>query len=106
MPQSREGFLSSPIAAGSGTACTEMYLVTGLFDDEAYAQYCAAYLRCRFTQVLISPRKVSQHVSKDVFALVPDPACDYERANADLYRRYGLADKEIAFVESAVVPLG
>ena len=41
-------FLSKPIIAEPGTACTETYLVAGHFDNETTAANYAAYLRTRF----------------------------------------------------------
>ena len=38
-------FLSKPIIAAPGTACTETYLVAGHFDNETDANHYAAYLR-------------------------------------------------------------
>lgn len=95
-------FLSKPIIAGPGTACTETYLVAGHFDSEEAAQYYASYLRTRFLRFLISLRKSTQHATKDVYAFAPEVPLDREWTDAMLYERYGLTEEEIAFVESQV----
>jgi len=46
-------FLSKPIVAEPGTACTESYIVAGLFDTETEATYYARYLRTRFARFLV-----------------------------------------------------
>lgn len=46
-------FLSRPIIAGPGEACTETYLVAGVFDDEQSAKNYASYLRTRFVRFLV-----------------------------------------------------
>lgn len=95
-------FLSKPIIAGPGTACTETYLVAGRFDAEEEATRYAAYLRTRFVRFLVSLRKSTQHATRDVYAFVPDVPLDRDWTDALLYERYGLTDDEVAFIESQV----
>ena len=95
-------FLSKPIIAEPGTACTETYLVAGLFDNEAEAASYAKYLRTRFVRFLVSLRKSTQHATRDVYAFVPDLPLNQDWTDAKLYKRYGLTKSEIAFIESQV----
>lgn len=95
-------FLSKPIIAEPGTACTESYLVAGLFDTEAEAKNYAKYLRTRFVRFLVSLRKPAQDAARGVYGFVPDLPLDQEWTDAKLYKRYGLTKEEIAFIESQV----
>ena len=95
-------FLSKPIIAKPGTACTETYLVAGFFDSETEAQMFAKYLRTRFVRFLVSLRKATQHATRDVYKFVPDLPVNKEWTDAKLYKRYGLTQDEIAFIESQV----
>lgn len=95
-------FLSKPIIAEPGTACTETYLVAGHFDNETEAINFAKYLSTRFVRFLVSLRKATQHATRDVYAFVPDLPLDQEWIDAKLYKRYGLTKAEIAFIESQV----
>lgn len=95
-------FLSKPIVAGPGAACTETYLVAGLFDSEEQANNYAAYLRTRFARFLVSLRKATQHATRDVYAFVPDLAMNQTWTDQKLYKRYGLTKDEIDFIESQV----
>ncbi len=95
-------FLSKPIIAEPGTACTETYLVAGHFEDEETASNYAKYLRTRFVRFLVSLRKATQHATRDVYSFVPDLPLDKEWTDAKLYKRYGLTKNEIAFIESQV----
>ncbi|GAA2122130.1 Eco57I restriction-modification methylase domain-containing protein [Kocuria atrinae] len=97
-------FLSKPIIAGPGTACTESYLVTGRFDSEEEANRYALFLRTRFARFLISLRKSTQDAPRHVFAFVPDVPLDQDWTDALLYERYDLTADEIAFIESQVAP--
>jgi site-specific DNA-methyltransferase (adenine-specific) len=95
-------FLSKPIIAEPGTACTETYLVAGHFDNEEEANNYAAYLRTRFARFLVSLRKATQHATRDVYAFIPDLPLDQSWTDAMLYKRYGLTKDEVAFIESQV----
>ncbi|RXK89061.1 restriction endonuclease [Chlorobaculum sp. 24CR] len=95
-------FLSKPIIAEPGTACTETYLVAGHFDTETEARNFAQYLRTRFVRFLVSLRKPTQHATRDVYGFVPDLPLNEEWTDARLYKRYGLTKDEIAFIESQV----
>ena len=95
-------FLSKPIIAEPGTACTETYLVAGLFDSEAEAKHYATYLRTRFVRFLVSLRKPTQDAARGVYGFVPDLPLDQDWTDAKLYKRYGLTVDEIVFIESQV----
>lgn len=95
-------FLSKPIIAEPGTACTETYLVAGHFEHKENAKNYAKYLRTRFVRFLVSLRKATQHATRDVYSFVPDLPLDQEWTDAKLYERYGLSVDEINFIESQV----
>lgn len=95
-------FLSRPIVADPGTACTESYLVAGLFDNEIEANNYASYLRTRFVRFLVALRKSTQDAPKNVYAFVPDLPLNQAWTDAALYARYGLTADEVAFIESQV----
>ncbi len=98
-------FLSKPIIAHPGEACTETYLVAGHFDGEKPAQRYAAYLRTRFVRFLVSLRKATQHANRSVYAFVPDIPLSLMWTDEKLYERYGLTSDEVAFIESTVKPM-
>ncbi|KQP01443.1 Eco57I restriction-modification methylase domain-containing protein [Leifsonia sp. Leaf264] len=97
-------FLSKPILAGPGTACTESYLVAGRFNSEVEAGRYAQYLRTRFMRFMVSLRKSTQDAPKNVYAFAPCVPLTEEWTDAKLYARYGLTAEEIAFIESQVAP--
>lgn len=99
-------YLSKPIIAEPGTACTETYLVAGHFQKESEAISYANYLRSRFVRFLVSLRKATQHATRDVYSFVPDLPLDLEWTDAKLYKRYGLTKDEIVFIESQVAEHG
>ena len=95
-------FLSKPIIAGPGTACTETYLVAGHFATELEAMRYAMYLRTRFVRFLVSLRKSTQDAARGVYSFVPDLPLKEEWTDAKLYNRYGLTEDEITFIESQI----
>src|ERR1022692_1128977 len=98
-------FLSRPIIAGPGEACTESYVVAGRFANEKTARSYAQFLRTRFVRFLVSLRKAAQHAAKDVYGFVPDVPLNRFWTDEKLYERYGLTKEEIAFIESTVKPM-
>ena len=95
-------FLSKPTIAEPGTACTESYIVAGLFDTNVEATNLATYLRTRFARFLVSLRKSTQDAPKNVYAFIPDLSMTEEWTDLKLYRRYKLTPSEIAFIKSQV----
>ena len=98
-------FLSKPIIAGPGEACTESYVVAGRFKNRKAASLYAQYLRTRVVRFLVSLRKATQDAAKDVYAFVPAVPLSQEWTDEKLYERYGLTREEIAFIESIVQPM-
>jgi len=98
-------FLSKPIIAGPGEACTESYVVAGRFKNRKAASLYAQYLRTRVVRFLVSLRKATQDAAKDVYAFVPAVPLNQEWTDKKLYERYGLTREEIAFIESIVQPM-
>jgi hypothetical protein len=95
-------FLSRPIIAEPGMACTETYLIAGRFDTEEQALRYSSYLRTRFVRFMVSLRKSTQHATRDVYSFVPDLPLDRTWTDSLLYARYGLTAEEIQFLESQV----
>lgn len=98
-------FLSNPVIAGPGEACTETYLVAGRFKTEEQARRYATYLRTRFVRFLVSLRKSTQHATRGVYAFVPDVPLDREWTDADLYDRYGITAHEQEHIEHVVAEI-
>lgn len=97
--------ISTPFIGGPGTVSSETYLYIGPFDSESQAQGAMSYLACRLTRFLILLHKPAQGTTRQVYAFVP--AQDWSKTWTDeqLYKKYGLTDSEIAFVEKVVRPM-
>jgi site-specific DNA-methyltransferase (adenine-specific) len=95
-----------PITAGPGTACTETYLVASRFKTEVKAKRFASYLRTRFLRFLVFLRKNTQDIYNERFQFVPDLPMDRDWTDEDLYKKYGITDDEVAFINSMIRPMG
>ena len=95
-----------------GIAHSESFVSFGKFGTKAEAEACAKYLATRFARALLGSLKVSKETPRDAWRHVPpqdftgasDIRWDEDVAGIDrqLYRKYGLSDGEIRFLESKV----
>lgn len=97
--------LGPGIVAGPGSVCTRTYVVAGPFSSEAEAVSCSAYLRTRFARFLISLRKITQDLPRATYSWLPQQEWDRRWTDADLYKKYKLTKKEIAFIEKMIRPM-
>lgn len=96
--------LGEPLVAAPGTACTETYLVVGVFESESEANNLAAYMRTRFVRFLVSLRKITQNITRDSYRFVPNLPMDRQWTDSDLYARYNLTQQDVGFIESMIAP--
>jgi site-specific DNA-methyltransferase (adenine-specific) len=96
--------LGEPIALAPGSACTQTYLIAGMFDTRQETENYANYLATKFVRFLVLQRKTSQDVYSDRFRFVP--ALDMTRAwtDPDLYREFNLTQDEIDYIEACIRP--
>lgn len=94
--------MGKPFLAEKGTACTETYMVCGVFDTKDEAELLMNYMKTRFFRFLLWLRKVSQHNPKDRFEFIPDIFSQQLWTDEDLYARYNLTDDEITFIQETV----
>ncbi len=97
--------ISTPFLGGPGTISSETYLCIGPFDSQSQAESALSYLCCRLTRLLILLHKSSQHVTRKVYTFVPIQIWDRQWTDEALYKKYGITEGEIAFIESIVRPM-
>ena len=94
--------LGAPIALAPGSACTQTYLVAGLFDSQLETENYAHYLATKFVRFLVLQRKSTQHVTPDRFRFVPVLDMSRRWADEDLYKHFGLSPQEVAHIETTI----
>ena len=107
--------LSSPLIGAPFTAHTDTFLTVGAFNTEAEANAVLKYIKTKFARVLLGVLKITQHSSRAVWSKIPlqdftpQSDIDWTQSIADidrqLYAKYGLDEKEIAFIEEKVKPM-
>ncbi len=97
--------ISTPFLGEPETISSETYLCIGPLNSKGQAESVLSYLSCRLTRLLILLHKPSQHVTRKVYTFVPTQDWSRKWTDADLYAKYGITAKEIAFIEKVVRPL-
>lgn len=87
------------------TVCSETYLVAGAFRTKEEAENLASYLRTKFVRFLVGQKVMSQHVTRGTFSFVPVQDFCEEWTDSVLYKKYGLSDEEIDFIERTTKPM-
>ena len=85
--------------------CTQSYLVGGVFENNNVAENYVSYLKTAFVRALMLPTLSSQDISADKFQFVPLQDFSKPWTDEELYKKYGLTDEEIKFIESMIRPM-
>lgn len=104
--------ISAPVIQGKGIGHTETFLSIGIFDNIQEAQNAYKYIKSKFARALLGVLKTTQDITPDKWANVPmqdftdksDIDWSVSIANIDkqLYKKYGLSEEEITFIETNV----
>lgn len=86
-------------------ACTETYLVLGVFNSEDEAKRLCGYVKTKLFRFLLLQALSSIHITKESFCFVPIQDFTEEWTDEKLYAKYRLTDDEIAFIESMIRPM-
>ena len=104
--------IAEPTIEEPMTGTTETFISFGKYSELYNARANAKYLKTKFARMLLSMLKVTQNGNKPVWKMVPlqdfSKASDIDwsqsipKIDQQLYKKYGLSDAEIAFIESHV----
>lgn len=104
--------LGPSIIASPGMGHTETFFSIGAFDSRTEAENLLRYLKGKFARAMLSVLKKTQNITPGNFKYVPlqdfTPASDIDWSKSiheidlQLYRKYGLDEKEIEFIETHV----
>lgn len=87
------------------SACTESYLVAGVFDTEEEANNMISYLNTKFARFLIMQMLASMNMSKSSYSFLPVQDWKKSWTDEELYKKYGITDDEISFIENIIRPM-
>ncbi|WP_248893352.1 hypothetical protein [Gardnerella swidsinskii] len=104
--------ISKPVLGLPGDGITQTFIGFGAFDSQFEAESLLKYIKTKFCRILLAILKVTQGNKSETWEYVPmqDFTCasdiDWSKSIDDidqqLYRKYGLNDEEIAFIEEKV----
>lgn len=97
--------ISTPFIGEPASISSETYLCIGPFESKLEAENALSYLSCRLTRLLILLHKPSQDTTRKVYTFVPIQDWTRRWSDEDLYKKYGITDEEIAFIETLVRPM-
>jgi hypothetical protein len=107
--------LTEPIVADSGEGSTETFISIGRFNSKLEADFLDKYIKTKFCRAMIGVLKTTQHLTPSVWKCVPiqdfttssdiDWSQSIPEIDKQLYKKYGLSDEEINFIETHVKPM-
>jgi site-specific DNA-methyltransferase (adenine-specific) len=80
-------------------------LVVGPFKNKYETQNVYSYMQTKFFHLKLGLKKVTQHTTSKVYQFVPLQDFNEEWTDEKLYKKYGLNEEEIAFIESMIKPM-
>lgn len=96
---------NKPFYGEPNSCCSETYLVIGPFRDKNRCENVISYMKTKFFRFLILLIKNTQHATKRVYQFVPQQKFDKPWTDKELYKKYGLTEEEIAYIEKMVRPM-
>ena len=93
------------ILAVPGEVCSETFLLIGPFSSSHKRDNCLTYIKTKFFRALLFFNRHSLNLSKESFEAIPLLPLDTTWTDEMLYKKYGLTEEEIAFIESMIRPM-
>lgn len=97
--------LGKPFLGEPDSCCSETYLVIGPYSSKNMATNVISYIQTRFFRFLVLLIKNTQDATKKVYSFVPVQDFNEPWTDEKLYKKYGLNEEEIAFIESMIRPM-
>ncbi|AEC01419.1 Eco57I restriction-modification methylase domain-containing protein [Parasphaerochaeta coccoides] len=107
--------LSTPLIGEPLIGFTETFISIGAFNNSTEAENCLKYVKSKFARTMLGVLKVTQDNPRDKWSKVPlqdfTPQSDIDwtksipEIDKQLYAKYGLDEKEIAFIEEKVAAM-
>lgn len=85
--------------------CTDTYIVAYPSDDCKNVENFYDYLRTKFSRFLILQTLSSINMTKDRYVYVPQQDFSRNWTDEALYKKYGLTNEEISFIEAMIKPM-
>lgn len=107
--------LTKPLVMNPGEICTGTYLIVGASDSLQIIENIKSYLCTKFVRALMLSTLASKSINRDTFRFVPtqdftsNSGIDWTQSITDidkqLYKKYGLNQEEIEYIENTIKPM-
>lgn len=104
--------IGEPFVIGPNIGFTETYISIGEFESESMARNALKYIKSKFARTMLAVLKITQDNTKEKWSKVPlqdftsksdiDWTKSIPEIDQQLYKKYGLDQNEINFIESKV----
>lgn len=94
--------VGEPIALAPGSACTQSYLIAGVFGNKIETANFAHYLTTKFCRFLVLQQKNTQNMTSSMFSFVPMLDMKQKWEDSDLYDLFEITDEEKNYINLAV----
>ena len=85
--------------------CTETFLRIGPFETKQEALNCLSYTKTKFYRALLFFNRIQKNLSQSTFDFIPLQDFSEPWTDEKLYKKYGLTQEEIDFIESMIRPM-
>ena len=107
--------MGKPYIGIPNSICTDSLIPIGGYDNKFEAQNLQKYMQTKFLRFIVGILKVSQNLYQNVYQLVPlqdftsNSDINWSKSIAEidkqLYKKYGLSEDEINYIESMIKPM-
>ncbi len=97
--------LGKPFVPPLHSASTETYVAIGPFSSKDEAKNVQSYISTQFFRFLVMLVKPTQDALRKVYSLVPIQDFTENWTDEKLYKKYGINEQEIEFIESLIRPM-
>ncbi len=97
--------INKPFVGIPNSCCSQTYLLIGPYKTEDECKNVISYIKTRFFRFLVMLKKNAQHAMRGVYQFVPVQDFSHPWTDEMLYKKYGLEQKEIDFIESMIRPM-
>lgn len=104
--------LVMPFVADPDVATTQTFITIGFFDTYEEANNVLKYIKTKFSRAMLGTLKITQHNKRETWKNVPaqdftdksdiDWSVSISDIDKQLYKKYGLSQEEINFIETNV----
>ena len=97
--------INKPFKGERNSCCTQTYIAIGPFKSEKETENAITYMSTKFFRFFVMLKKISQDAMRGVYSITPIQDFSEPWTDEKLYKKYGLTEEEIAFIESMIRPM-